>query len=135
MAYIKHEWQTGETIFATNLNHMEDGIEAANSGGVLGITITRMDDATNWILNKTWKQINDTLVGGGIVFENLLQEQDGVSVAQMTILKDVGTGYDSFQDNPYTVTITRNENGDSMYFSASTQDDYPKTQIAIIGPT
>lgn len=115
---------------------MEDGIEAANSGGVLGITITRMDDTINSILNKTWKQINDTLVGGGIVFENLLQElEEGAFVVQMAILKDVSTNYDDSLVNKFVVTITRNQNGDSIDFHASAPDDYPKTEFDNIPPT
>lgn len=122
MAYIKNEWKTGDTIFAINLNHMEDGIEAANSGKVLSVTI---EDNT---MNKTWKQINDCLVGGGIVFENLLQEQEGVSVAGITILKSIFTNYNSSSNEPYIVGIEFDGESDTSYYYASTQDDYPMTK-------
>lgn len=36
MSYTKQNWQTGDTITAEKLNHMEDGI----SGGVLVVLIT-----------------------------------------------------------------------------------------------
>lgn len=32
MAYTKQTWQTGETITAEKLNHMEDGIAGAGGG-------------------------------------------------------------------------------------------------------
>lgn len=35
MAYERHEWQCGESITAEKLNHMEEGIADAGSGGVL----------------------------------------------------------------------------------------------------
>lgn len=34
MAYTPKTWQCGETIMADDLNHMEQGIEDASSGGV-----------------------------------------------------------------------------------------------------
>ena len=33
MAYVKQTWANGDTVTAAKLNHMEDGIEAASSGG------------------------------------------------------------------------------------------------------
>lgn len=33
MAYEKQTWECGETITAEKLNHIEDGIESASSGG------------------------------------------------------------------------------------------------------
>lgn len=33
MAYEKQTWECGETITADKLNHMEEGISSANSGG------------------------------------------------------------------------------------------------------
>lgn len=40
MSYIPTNWQTGDTITADKLNHMENGIEAANEGEILHITAT-----------------------------------------------------------------------------------------------
>lgn len=33
MAYEKQTWECGETITAEKLNHIEDGIASASSGG------------------------------------------------------------------------------------------------------
>lgn len=35
MTYEKQEWKCGDVVSAEKLNHMEDGIESANSRGVL----------------------------------------------------------------------------------------------------
>ena len=32
MSYSKQTWQTGDTITAAKLNHMEDGIDGAGGG-------------------------------------------------------------------------------------------------------
>lgn len=39
MSYEKYTWQTGEVITADKLNHMEDGIAAANAAPIKSITI------------------------------------------------------------------------------------------------
>lgn len=40
MGYTPTNWQTGDTITAEKLNNMESGIEAANEGEILHITVT-----------------------------------------------------------------------------------------------
>lgn len=40
MSYTPTTWQTGDTITADKLNNMENGIEAANEGEILHITVT-----------------------------------------------------------------------------------------------
>lgn len=50
MSYTPNTWVTGDTITATKLNHMEEGIA---DGGVL---IVRDNNGT---LDKTWKEITD----------------------------------------------------------------------------
>lgn len=55
MSYTKQNWQSGDTITATKLNHMEDGI--ANGGGVLFINIENNDNS--YVMDKTWQQIYD----------------------------------------------------------------------------
>ena len=56
MAYSKQTWQTGDTITAAKLNHMEDGI-AATSNYDLVITMT-----------------DDSLTADGLSLEELLQK-------------------------------------------------------------
>ena len=51
MAYTKTTWANGDTINATKLNNMENGIETANSGFVTANTSTwRIDKSYNDLL-------------------------------------------------------------------------------------
>lgn len=59
MAYTKQTWNTGDTITAQKLNHMEDGI--ASSGGV-GYDIT---------FNETTNRTNIIFTADGASFEEL----------------------------------------------------------------
>lgn len=71
MSYEKHEWVNNETITASKLNNIEDGIEeAAQSGGGGGI------DAVVWFPNSTvgWQIRGD--------FASALQKaQNGIPLA------------------------------------------------------
>lgn len=52
MAYDKQTWVSGEVITATKLNHMEDGIAGAGSGGgsfIITITTTWTQEGDDWI--------------------------------------------------------------------------------------
>lgn len=45
MAYEKQEWKCGDTVTADKLNHMEDGIESANSGGTVELSKIKLGTA------------------------------------------------------------------------------------------
>lgn len=61
MAYTKQTWTTGDTVTASKLNHMEDGI-AEGGGGAMIVTVSDVEgDLT---LNKTAKEIYDALLDG-----------------------------------------------------------------------
>lgn len=61
MAYTKQTWTTGDTVTASKLNHMEDGI-AGGGGGAMIVTVSDVNG--NFTLNKTVKEIYDALLGG-----------------------------------------------------------------------
>lgn len=63
MAYVKQNWETGELITSQKLNHMEDGIENAGGGALV---INRIDDEDNsqFVLDKTFEEIEDALMAG-----------------------------------------------------------------------
>ena len=44
MSYTKQTWATGDTVTATKLNHMEDGIEGAGGGGYDLVLVAETDD-------------------------------------------------------------------------------------------
>lgn len=52
MAYEKQTWQTGETITAQKLNHMEDGIfQSSSKSNDLVITTTYLDDDESFTIS------------------------------------------------------------------------------------
>lgn len=62
MSYTKQTWATGDTVTATKLNHMEDGI--AGAGG--GIVLDLVDRDTP--LTMTFEEIADALSSGTNVY-------------------------------------------------------------------
>ena len=54
MAYVKQTWQTGDTVTSAKLNHMEDGIAAADGAALVVGSTTEGDTVT---LDKTWQEI------------------------------------------------------------------------------
>lgn len=73
MAYDKYTWQTGETITAEKLNHIEDGIAdmegGSSSGDSNGFFVIRtidydLDEGTWSRVDKTFSQIADAIQQG-----------------------------------------------------------------------
>ena len=61
MSYVKNTWQTGDTITATGLNHMEDGIAEAGGGGGLTVTFTTEDSGMSYTADKTYAEVYNAL--------------------------------------------------------------------------
>lgn len=61
MAYTPTNWVTGDTVTATKLNKMEQGI--ANAGGVSGLVTD-----TSGTLNKTYTEISEMVSQGVLPF-------------------------------------------------------------------
>ena len=70
MAYEKTNWQTGDTVTAEKLNHVESGIAAA--GQVMVVTI----DPETSALQSTWQVIYDALKSGVFVYLNDYSEEN-----------------------------------------------------------
>ena len=65
MSYEKQTWQSGDTITANKLNHMESGIE--NSGGSSDdnlFVITISVEGTVASSDKTWREITEAFNAG-----------------------------------------------------------------------
>lgn len=60
MAYTPTTWVTGDTVTATKLNKIENGI--ANAGSALICNAT--NSGQNYVLDKTAQEIYDALLGG-----------------------------------------------------------------------
>ena len=111
MSYEKNEWQTGDTITATKLNHMEDGIA---DGGALIVHL----DETEGALDKTWQQIHDA-VGSRVVFVSITDDDDDVS---LELVQEVVIG----RDNKYYVMTSKGVSGTE--YVADSADGYPVPQ-------
>lgn len=86
MAYEKQTWECGETITAEKLNHIEDGIESASSGGGTAPLIIRADHLEDcpegytgngvMVMNVTYQQAWDAVNAGQSVYLEL--DSDGI---------------------------------------------------------
>lgn len=74
MSYIPHEWTKGEVITAEKLNHMENGIESANSSGGEGgddnlfiVNLSLNENFTEATKDKTIAEIQEAISDGKFV--------------------------------------------------------------------
>ena len=74
MSYTKQTWQTGDTITAAKLNHMEDGIAAGGGGADLII-----------------KDIDGVWTASGLSFSGLFSKCSSEDIVDAKILKYVDT--------------------------------------------
>lgn len=82
MAYTKYTWTDGEVITAQKLNHMEDGIEDAGSGGGGGselflVTFTYDSGLDEIVADKTYNEIITASKSGKIIMGCYPMEEDG----------------------------------------------------------
>ena len=122
MSYTKQNWQSGDTITANKLNHMEDGIaDGGGGGGVVVVHITEEDDVAT--LDKTWNELQELLSSGALVAT--LWETSGFTTMQFL------TQAYSF-DGTYAVafmgaSIRPDWTGETLatVFSCESADGYP----------
>jgi len=83
MAYTKQNWECGDLITADKMNHIEDGIEEASSGGgALVVTMTPRnataeecsDGGHVYEFSHSWQQMHDVIATGGQVWLRILTE-------------------------------------------------------------
>ena len=108
MSYTPYTWQSGDTVTASRLNNIEQGV--ANAGGLL---IVHDVDGT---LDKTWQEIKDA----GFAILNI---EDDVGIL-------CNTNYDH---TGYFLTFacilpTGMGFDDPMLYTASTANGYPVLQ-------
>lgn len=66
MSYTPTTWVTGDTVNATKLNKIENGI--ANAGSALICNSSWDEDVSGYVLDKTAQEIYDALLGGTPVY-------------------------------------------------------------------
>ena len=116
MSYEKNEWQTGDTITATKLNHMEDGI--AGGGGVLVVNSVYDEQADTTTLDKTWQQIHDAdYCILKVIYDKETDYSPVIAVAETPFNKYKVTAI-NLTEQPFA----------SIDFECDTADDYPVRQ-------
>lgn len=104
MAYVKQTWETGQTITADKLNHMEDGIAEGAGGGAYVFRPTGKPK----VLDKTFAEIKDMIEAGVVLYEynefnqyypltTLTYDADGYFIVQFnTAYNYIGNSADSY---------------------------------------
>ena len=109
MSYTKQTWQSGDTITAQKLNHIEDGIA---DGGVLVVNSVHDEQTHTTTLGKTWQEIMNTAY-----FIVVLNSSDDPETPSQVLIAGSGRGYDG--EIGYYVDA-----GDTTYTTDS-PDGYP----------
>lgn len=115
MAYTPTTCVTGDTITAVKLNNMEQGI--ANAGALV-VTITSAQDEINLKLDKTWQEIHDAVLSGGVSCVRR-DVDEGFEYISINVLQNV----DYEMGVGYMVVVA-----DEVYI-ATTANDYPQTNF------
>lgn len=79
MAYTPTSWTTGDTITATKLNKMEQGI--ANAGSALIVTLSTQSENT-WVMDKTYAEIYEAYKSGIPCYVKLTESSDSAIDSQ-----------------------------------------------------
>ncbi len=116
MAYIKTNWQAGDTITANKLNNIENGIESLSTGGG-GTLIIHENYGT---LDKTWQEIYNAMKTGLIVY---IYDESSEGITIFYVLSAWMTTTDGGNE-VYYVDALRGANGMVSYSTTAT-DDYP----------
>lgn len=107
MAYEKQTWNSGDTITAQKLNHMEDGI----AGGTLvigGFSSAEGSPELVGTSDKTWQEIYNAMVAG-VRCVVVIADTDGCSQLTITASFHEGGVYGFGINHPggsYTATTT-----------------------------
>ena len=148
MSYTPTTWTTGDTITASALNKIENGI--AGAGSALICTSSYDDNEGNYVLDKTVQEIYDALLAGTPVY---IKYQYGVLGAQGTGTYESHTylapvikifGY-SYTDNIRICASKPNNIGSKdtknfllspavAIYSASGMNEYPEYYDTILVP-
>ena len=117
MSYTPTNWQTGDTITATKLNHMEDGI-AQGDTLIVGVSL---NDGTA-TMDKTWQEIYNAMPNAIIKTETEEALSTSLIVSAYYEASSAPSHYVIVEScDPYTTppTFTYSQ------FGANAPDEYP----------
>ena len=104
MSYTPTTWQTGDTITAEKLNHMEDGIENANEPFVVTLTPTAEDFSGT--MDKTVAEINTAYEAGQKIKFKVLTGQDTYTLVPLSNVDKLSEEYPGF--SAYVIDVINN---------------------------
>lgn len=111
MSYTKNTWETGDTITAAKLNHMEDGIDNA---GTLFVTITQNAD-DSYTADRTFTEIKANYLNAPVI----VKYDNGISVIFIRLeawLPEIGNTKEGFVFRQIDGSIFKILSDDSVVF-------------------
>ena len=111
MAYTPTNWTTGDTITASLLNKMENGIASAGSATPLVVTVT--ESGANLNCNKTFNQVKAAMDANQSVYFDFTGTSDWDNAYSLAV---------GYSNTLYSVTTFVNQNVFSFF--ASSADGY-----------
>lgn len=146
MAYTPTNWSTGDTITASALNKLENGV--ANAGSALIVNYSWNSSISNYVLDKTVQEIYDAILGGTPAYIKyqygaLGPSGTGAAYVSHTFLAPITYiyGYDYAGDIRITASRptlrSQASNKYSLFspsvviFSASGMNDYPQLYASV----
>lgn len=140
MSYTPTEWNTGDTITASALNKIENGIANAGGGGALIVTTSDIGGET--VMDKTVQEIHDALMSGTPVYYKFEYGTLGVDYVSHSWLAPITYVYAYAETDVIRVVVQRPFRLDAtatgsvsvssgyvpgvMLFQASGLNEYPK---------
>lgn len=132
MAYTPTTWSSGDTITATKLNKIEQGIASVNL--LVGTTTTTSDSTTTITLDKTCQEIYDAFMAG----DSIKIIASNTSSSQSNNIVYLVAGLTTYTSSPQSGTESGTEfiieydfvavsmvDGNTIPFTAYSANDYP----------
>lgn len=131
--YTAREWSNGNIVTAANLNHIEEGIENASSGGdALFVKYDHSEtegSTTTYYFDKTWQEVHDALVAGRAVTANaiLQDEETGITDGLMDYITA------AIEDNgAYRIgSVLTSTNNARFFYVLSSPSDYLRIVVVL----
>ena len=111
MSYTPTTWTTGDTITATKLNKIENGIASAGSGTPLVVTVT--ESGADLICDATFNDVKDAMDANQMVYFDFTGTSDWDNAYSLAL---------GYSNSIYGVVTIVNQG--IFTFSASSADGY-----------
>ena len=125
MSYEPTTWAAGDTVTSAKLNKMEQGIATVNNSNILFVNMI-IEDAVNFTLDKTWKEIYEASQSGFVIAKESYYENEtwrGTGFNQILNIECV--------ENIYSVSIIMfyNVQPEILVLTTDSENGYPSGTI------